>query len=338
MIRNRLSRVALKLMFGVPLFPPQASTIAPQVDNLYFFIVAVTAFFALLVSALVMFFAIKYRDDSGLKVGADIHGSVPLEVGWSLIPFVIAMVIFAWSSVVYFQAIRPPDETMEIYATGKRWMWRFQHTDGMREINTLHIPVGRPIKVTFTAEDVLHDLYIPAFRVKADAIPGRYSSIWFNPTKTGEYHLFCAEYCGTKHSGMIGTVYVMEPDAYQAWLAGGGAATGGTMQARGEQLFQQLACTTCHRTDNTGRGPSLAGVFGSQVKLANGQVVVADEGYIRESILTPQMKQVEGYGPLMPTFQGLVNEDGMLSLIEYVKSLPATGDGRQASAAAPQGN
>jgi cytochrome c oxidase subunit 2 len=323
-------------MFGVPLFPVQASTMAPQVDSLYFFIVAVTAFFAVLVSALVMFFAIKYRDDTGLKVGADIHGSVPLEIGWSLIPFVIAMLIFAWSSVVYFKTVRPPDQTLEIYATGKRWMWRFQHTDGMREINALHVPLGRPIKVTFTAEDVIHDLYIPAFRVKADAIPGRYSSIWFEPTAAGEYHLFCAEYCGTNHSAMIGTVYVMEPGEYQAWLASGGLT--GTMQARGEQLFQQLACTTCHRSDNTGRGPSLVGVFGAQVRLSNGQTVVADEGYIRESILTPQMKQVEGYGPLMPTFQGLVNEDGMLSLIEYVKSLSGgSGGAQQASAAAPQG-
>jgi cytochrome c oxidase subunit II len=321
---------------GVPLFPPQASTIAPDVDNLYFFIVAVTAFFAVLVSAVVMFFAIKYRDDTGLKVGADIHGSVPLEIGWSLIPFIIAMAIFGWSSVVYFRSIRPPDQTLEIYATGKRWMWRFQHTDGMREINTLHVPLGRAIKVTFTAEDVLHDLYIPAFRVKADAIPGRYSSIWFTPTMTGEYHLFCAEYCGTKHSGMVGTVFVMKPEEYQAWLANGGAPTGGSMQARGEQLFQQLACTTCHRTDGSGRGPSLTGLFGSQVKLANGQVVTVDEAYIRESVLTPQLKQVEGYGPIMPTFQGLVNEDGMLSLIEYVKSLSGSDGNRQASTA-PQG-
>ncbi len=321
-------------MFGVPLFPEQASTIAPQVDNLYFFIVAVTAFFGVLVSILVMYFAIKYRDETGLKVGADIHGSVPLEIIWSLIPFVIAMLIFVYSSVVYFQSTRPPDQTLEIYATGKRWMWRFQHTSGLREINTLHVPLGRPVKVTFTAEDVIHDLYIPAFRVKADAIPGRYSSIWFNATKTGEYHLFCAEYCGTKHSGMIGTVYVMEPEAYQTWLAGGGATPGGTMQARGERLFQDLSCTTCHRNDNTGRGPSLAGLFGTQVRLANGQSVLADEGYIRESILTPQMKQVEGYGPLMPTFQGLVNEEGMLSLIEYVKTLGAAeGGARQASAA-----
>jgi cytochrome c oxidase subunit 2 len=323
---------------GVPLFPPQASTIAPDVDNLYFFIVAVTAFFAVLVSVLVMYFAIKYRDDTGLKVGADIHGSVPMEIGWSLIPFIIAMMIFAWASVVYFRSIRPPDQTIEIYATGKRWMWRFQHTDGNREINTLHVPLGRPVKITFTAEDVLHDLYIPAFRVKADAIPGRYSSIWFEATKAGEYHLFCAEYCGTR-TFRHGRYGLCDGAGGISGLAGGGGITGGTMQARGEQLFQQLACTTCHRTDNTGRGPSLAGVYGSQVKLANGQTIVADEGYIRESILTPQMKQVEGYGPLMPTFQGLVNEDGMLSLIEYVKSL--SGGARQASAgegaAAPQG-
>jgi cytochrome c oxidase subunit 2 len=326
------------MISGVPLFPPQASTIAPEVDNLYFFIVAVTAFFAVLVSVLVMYFAIKYRDDTGLKVGADIHGSVPLEIGWSLIPFIIAMMIFAWASVVYFRSIRPPDQTLEIYATGKQWMWRFQHTDGNREINTLHIPVGRPVKVTFTSEDVLHDLYIPAFRVKADAIPGRYSSIWFEATKAGEYHLFCAEYCGTRHSGMIGTVYVMEPEDYQAWLATGGELQGATMQARGEQLFQQLACATCHRTDNTGRGPTLVSLFGSPVRLANGQTVTADEGYIRESILRPQLKQVEGYGPVMPTFQGLVNEEGMLSLIEYVKSLSAPPAPQTAAegAAAPQ--
>jgi cytochrome c oxidase subunit 2 len=206
-------------------------------------------------------------------------------------------------------------------------MWRFQHVDGQREINQLHVPVGRPIKVTFTSEDVLHDLYIPAFRVKADAIPGRYSSIWFTPTKTGEYHLFCAEYCGTKHSGMIGTVYVMKPEEYQQWLAAGGLT--GSLTARGEQLFQQLACSTCHMPDGKGRGPSLAGVFGSTVKLEGGQTVKADESYVRESILTPQTKLVEGYQPIMPTFQGLVNEEGLMSLIEYVKNMPSN---RQASA------
>ena len=323
------------MVFGIPLFPVQASTLAPEVDALYFFILAVTAFFALLVVVIVGYFAIKYRDDTGLKVGAPISGSVPLEIGWSLIPFVVAVLIFVWSAVVFFHIVRPPDETLEIYATGKRWMWRFQHTDGQREINTLHVPLGLAVKVTFTSEDVLHDLYIPAFRVKADAIPGRYSAIWFTATKTGEYHLFCAEYCGTRHSGMIGTVYVMEPNDYQAWLAGGGSTTGGSLAERGEQLFQQLACTTCHLNDGTGRGPSLQGVFGSEVMLSTGETVKADESYIRESILTPQMKLVKGYQPLMPTFQGLVNEDGVQSLIEHVKSL--SGGGTQASAAPAAG-
>jgi cytochrome c oxidase subunit 2 len=318
---------------GIQLFPVQASTLASQVDNLYFFVLAVTAFFALLVVVLVLYFAIKYRDDTGEKVGAPITGSIPLEIGWSLVPFFVAMGIFVWATVVFFQIVRPPDQTLDIYSTGKRWMWRFQHVDGQREINQLHVPVGRPVKVTFTSEDVLHDIYIPAFRVKADAIPGRYSSIWFTPTKTGEYHLFCAEYCGTRHSGMIGTVYVMQPEEYQRWLTSGGLT--GTMAQRGEQLFQQLACTTCHLTDGRGRGPSLVGLFGSPVPLSNGQSVTADETYIRESILTPQMKLVNGYQPLMPTFQGLVNEEGLLSLIEYVKSLGAGPAGQQVSAEKP---
>jgi cytochrome c oxidase subunit 2 len=217
-------------------------------------------------------------------------------------------------------------------------MWRFQHIDGQSEINELHVPLGRAVKVTFTSEDVLHSLYIPAFRVKADAIPGRYSSIWFTPTKTGEYHLFCAEYCGTRHSGMIGRVVVMEQNEYQAWLSGGG--TGLSMAARGEQLFQQLGCVSCHLHDGSGRGPSLAGKYGSQERLVSGDAVNVDDLYIRESILTPQQKLVAGYGPVMPTFQGLVNEEGLMSLIEYIKSLPSTGQpavATQANAAPAQG-
>jgi cytochrome c oxidase subunit 2 len=319
------------MLSGIPLFPEQASSIAPAVDNLYFFILGVTGFFALLVVVLVIYFAVKYRDDTGLKVGAPITGSIPLEIGWSLIPFFVSMAIFVWATVVFFQLVRAPDQTLEIYSTGKRWMWRFQHVGGQREINQLHVPVGRPIKITFTSEDVLHDLFFPAFRVKADAIPGRYSSVWFTPTKPGRYPLFCAEYCGTGHSRMVGTVYVLEQNAYQEWLSAGGLT--GAMSARGEQLFQQLACNTCHVADGRGRGPSLAGLFGSRVQLENGQTVVADESYVRESILTPQMKLVQGYGPLMPTFQGLVSEDGLLTLIEYVKTLPAPAGAQQANVA-----
>jgi len=304
---------------GIPLFPEQASTLAPRIDNLYFAIVAITAFFAIVVSIAVVWFAIKYRTTDPNKVGERIHGSLSLEIGWTLIPFIIAMGIFGWSASVYFDIVRPPDQSLEIYAVGKRWMWKFQHMGGQHEINELHVPVGRPVKITFTSEDVLHDLFIPVFRVKADAIPGRYSTIWFDATKTGEYHLFCAEYCGTNHSGMVGRVVVMEPNEYQDWLAGGGSDQ--PLEARGEQLFSDLACNTCHLPDGRGRGPALDNVFGSQVALSNGARVNVDESYVRESILNPQAKLVQGYGPVMPTFQGLVSEENVMALIEYVKSL-----------------
>jgi cytochrome c oxidase subunit 2 len=321
---------------GFSLFPPQASTLAPEIDNLYLGVLAITGFVALLVIALVAYFALKYRDHTGDRIGAPVSGSVLLEIGWSLIPFFIFIGIFVWASIVFFHIVRAPDQTLEIYSTGKRWMWRFQHVDGQREINELHVPLGRPVRVVFTSEDVLHDLFIPAFRVKADAVPGRYSAIWFTATKTGEYHLFCAEYCGTRHSGMIGTVFVMAPNDYEAWLSGGGATAGGeSMVQQGQQLFTQLACVTCHLPDGSGRGPSLVGVFGSTVTLDNGTKVVADESYLRESILTSQAKIVAGYQPLMPTFQGLVNEDGLASLIEYIKSMQPSGARVVSAQAAP---
>jgi cytochrome c oxidase subunit II len=316
---------------GFSLFPEQASSLAPEIDNLYLGVITITAFFAVVVVICVTYFAIKYRDHTGDKVGSPITGSVPLELGWSLIPFFISIGIFVWASVVFFHIVRAPDQTLDIYSTGKRWMWRFQHIDGQIEINELHVPVGRAVRVVFTSEDVLHDLFIPAFRVKADAVPGRYSAIWFEPTKVGEYHLFCAEYCGTRHSGMIGTVYVMEQADYQAWLGGGGATAGGSLVQRGEALFTQLACVTCHLPDGSGRGPSLEALYGSQVTLDSGAVVTADESYLRESILMSQAKTVKGYERLMPTFQGLINEDGVAALIEYIKSLQAAGN-RVASA------
>jgi cytochrome c oxidase subunit II len=318
---------------GIPLFPEQASTIAPRVDNLYFFIVAVTAFFAVLVSVVVIVFAVKYRTDDPLAVGSRIHGSIPLELGWSIIPFLIAVVIFAWASDVFFDIVRPPDQTLEVYATGKRWMWKFQHIDGQNEINELHVPVGRAVKVTFTSEDVLHSMYFPAFRVKADAIPGRYSTVWFTASKVGEFHLFCAEYCGTRHSGMIGRVVVMEPAAYQSWLSGTLGTT--SLSQRGEQLFNDLACNTCHRNDGSGRGPALVAKFGRQERLDSGATITVDESYVRESILMPQAKLVLGYKPLMPTFQGLVSEENVQALVEYVKSLQASGGGGAVSSAEP---
>jgi cytochrome c oxidase subunit 2 len=319
---------------GIPLFPDQASTFAPRVDNLYFFIVAVTAFFAIVVTVVVIVFAVKYRTNDPLAVGARIHGSIPLELAWSIIPFIISLVIFGWAADVFFDLQRPPNQTLEIYATGKRWMWKFQHLDGQNEINELHVPLGRAVKITFTSEDVLHSLFFPAFRTKADAIPGRYSSVWFTPSKVGEFHLFCAEYCGTRHSGMVGRVVVMEPADYQSWLSG--SVPGTSLAARGEQLFNDLSCNTCHRNDGSGRGPSLVNKFGAPQELGDGTTVTVTDTYVRESILTPQAKLAAGYQPLMPTFQGLISEENVLALVEYVKTLKApTGGVSEASAATP---
>lgn len=309
---------------GISLFPERASALAADVDNLYYFITAVSAFFAIVVTIFVIYFAAKYRTSDPLAVGARIHGSIPLELAWSIVPFLVSLVIFVWSASVFFDLNRPPDQTLEIYATGKRWMWKFQHLGGQNEINELHVPLGRPVKITFTSEDVLHSMFFPAFRIKADAIPGRYSSLWFSANKLGQFHLFCAEYCGTKHSGMVGSVFVMEPTAYQEWLSGN--EEGGTLTSRGERLFGDLACNTCHLSDGSGRGPSLANKFGSSEQIAGGARVAVDEAYLRESILLPQAKVVAGYQPLMPTFQGLLSEENVMALVEYVKSLRASSE------------
>jgi cytochrome c oxidase subunit 2 len=205
-------------------------------------------------------------------------------------------------------------------------MWKFQHLDGQREINELHVPVGRKVKLTMTTEDVIHSFFVPAFRVKMDVVPGKYSTLWFEPTKPGRYHLFCAEYCGTSHSGMIGWINVMEAPEYQAWLSGGGAE--GSLADAGQRLFQQLACNTCHKSDGSGRGPALEGVFGKQIQLADGQKVLADEAYLRESITEPRAKTVAGYQQIMPTFKGQVSEEQLLELIAYIRSIssgPAAG-------------
>src|SRR5215212_7120036 len=220
---------------GTPLFPETASTIASRVDALYFFLLAVAAFFSLLIAGLIVYFAVKFHRRRAEQVGAEIHGGMALELTWTIVPLMITMVIFVWGASVYFAMARPPDETLNVYVVGKQWMWKFQHLDGQREINELHVPVGRAVKQIMTSEDVIHDVFVPAFRVKADVIPGRYTQIWFEPTKAGSYQLFCAEYCGTRHSGMIGQVVVMEPAEYQTWWSGG--APEGSLASAGARLF-----------------------------------------------------------------------------------------------------
>jgi cytochrome c oxidase subunit 2 len=304
---------------GTPLFPESASTMAPRVDALYFFLLSVAGFFSLLIAGLIVYYAVKYHRRSPESTGVRIHGGLTLELAWMIVPFMITMVIFVWGASVYFAIATPPAETLNIYVVAKQWMWKFQHLDGQREINELHVPVGRNVKLITTSEDVIHDFFVPAFRVKADVLPGRYVNLWFHATKPGRYHLFCAEYCGTRHSGMVGQVIVMEANEYQEWLSGGGPE--GSLASAGEKLFTDLACNTCHRPDSAGRGPVLNGLFGKTVTTQDGQMVMVDEAYVRESILNPGAKIAAGYQPIMPTFQGLVYEEGLLELIEYVKSL-----------------
>ena len=236
-----------------PFFPQQASEQAGQIDALYFFLVAVTGFFALLIAIFVVVFAIKFHRKHDDEVGEVIHGSLALELLWTIIPLGITMVMFVWGAQVFFHMTRPPKGAMEIYVVGKQWMWKAQHMDGAREINELHVPVGRPVKLIMGSEDVIHSFFIPDFRVKADVVPGRYNTMWFTATKPGRYHIFCTQYCGTKHSAMIGWVTAMAPADYQAWLSGG--SSGGTMAEAGAKLFADLACVTCH-LDN---GPGGAG-------------------------------------------------------------------------------
>lgn len=320
-------------IFGIPIFPDQASTFAQDVDALYFFIIAVSAFFAIGVAIAVIYFGIRYHKTHDGEIGARIEGNLPLELLWSVIPTIIAMVMFGWGASIYFHLRRPPAEAMHIYAVGKQWMWKFQHLEGQREINELHIPAGRPVKITISSEDVLHSLFFPAFRTKMDAIPGRYTELWFDAQTPGSYHIFCAEYCGTNHAGMIGTVTVMEPAQYQAWLQGGGME--GTLAQRGAKQFADLACSTCHLDSGQGRGPSLHDIVGKPVELQDGTTVVVDEAYLRESILNSQAKVVKGFQPLMPTFQGLISEENLVALIEHVKSLSPTATTAPATTPAP---
>lgn len=304
-------------MSGFPLFPDQASVGAQRVDAVYFALLAVSAFFVVLIFVLIIYFAIKYRREA--KVDRVIRRTdyLKLEMTWIIIPLLIAFGIFGWAAKVYFDLKTPPDDALEIYVVGKQWMWKIQHPNGVREIDELHIPLGRTVKLTMTSQDVIHSFFIPAFRVKQDVLPGRYTSEWFKATKVGEYHLFCAEYCGTSHSGMVGKVVVMEPLEYERWLLQGVARE--SMAASGELLYTKLSCGTCHKSG--GRAPDLAGLFNRQVQLEGGGEVTADREYIRESIINPMAKIVKGYPRMMPTYRTQLTEDQVNEVIEYIKSM-----------------
>ncbi|HEV7238291.1 MAG TPA: cytochrome c oxidase subunit II [Thermoanaerobaculia bacterium] len=309
-------------MNDFPLFPEQASSVAPLVDGLYLGLVVITGAVSLLIWFVIFYFAVKYRRRPNNELAQEQEPPVALEMTWTIVPTIIFMGIFIAGAWLFFRLNRVPSNALEVYATGRQWMWKFQHPTGQREINTLHVPVGRPVKITLASEDVIHSLWFPSFRVKMDVLPNRFRVMWFEATKTGSFHIFCAEYCGTKHSGMIGTVVVMEPTEYQRWLAGGSE---GSLASQGEKLFAKYACNTCHMDTATGRGPVLAGLYGQTRPLAGGENVVVDDNYIRESILNPTAKIAAGFQPLMPTFQGQVSEDDLIRLLSYVKSIPAPG-------------
>ncbi len=319
--------------------PDQASTFASKVDALYLYLIGLTLFFTVLIVSVIIFFVIKYRRRAPFEIPRPIAGSIKLETLWSVIPFFIAMSIFVWGASVFFIQTRPPEQAMEIYVVGKQWMWKFQHTTGQREINELHVPLGSKVKLTMTTEDTLHSLYIPAFRTKTDVVPGRYTMLWFEATKPGRYHIFCAEYCGTNHSGMIGWVEVMSQTDFDNWLSGN--ANQQSPVAAGQELFTTtLGCASCHNADGSGgRGPALTNLFGKTVQLTGGGTVNADESYLRESILNPQAQLVMGYQPIMPTFKGQLSEEQLLNLISYIKSLsPAQTSGSETTAPARSNN
>jgi cytochrome c oxidase subunit 2 len=313
----------------LPLFPVQASTFAGQVDAIYFFLIAISVFFCALIFGLVIYFTVKYRRRSEGERPPAIHIDMRLEIIWTVIPFILVMISFAWGATVFLNMSQPPENAIEIRAVGRQWMWKFQHPGGGREINELHVPVGTPVKMLLASEDVIHSFFVPAFRVKMDVVPGKYTAVWFEATREGEFHLFCAEYCGTLHSGMIGRVVAMRPVDYQRWLTEQGSAE--PLAVTGERLFHQRGCAACHQTPANDLGPSLLGLFGRRVQLASGESVVANDEYVREAILNPHAKIVAGYEPTMPTFQGQLSEEALHQIIAYLKSLSKPAEEKKTS-------
>lgn len=304
-----------------PFYPEAASSYAGQVDALYWFLVVLTVVMTVGIFAAAIFFFIKYRRRSEDEIPDEIEGSLKLEIIWTVIPLIICLGVFFWGTHIHMGMVKAPEDAVPVYAIGKQWMWKIQHANGRSEINELHIPLGQAVKMIMTSEDVLHSFYIPAFRTKMDVVPGKYTSLWFRPIKTGTYRLFCAEYCGTSHAAMKGWVHVLTPAEYERWL--GGNVANESMEAAGQRLFTESKCNTCHAAGPSALGPSLNGVFGKQEQLANGQTVTVDDKYIRESILNPRAKVVAGYQPVMPTYEGQLNEQQIMQIISYIKTLAA---------------
>jgi len=299
-------------------FPSQASTTAASVDGLLYMLTTICGVVGLGVAVVLIYFAVRYRRRRNTPTPAEMRGNTPLELTWTITPMLIFIVFFALGAIVYFDSYRAPDDATVVYVVGKQWMWKFQHPEGQREIDELHLPVGRPFKMMLTSEDVIHSFFVPAFRVHMDVLPGRYTSVWFTPTRAGQYHLFCSQYCGTNHAGMVGTVTVMEPADYERWLH---LNAEGSMALEGRKVFLKYRCVSCHSADENARAPVLEDLFGHTVHLKDGSTVIADDDYVRESVYEPGKQIVLGWDDIMPTFKGQVSPEEINELIAYLKSL-----------------
>lgn len=313
----------------IPFFPPEASTFAREVDVLYLVTWFLTIFFLTVVVIMLATLAYIYRRNSKADRSHPIHTHHGLELAWSIIPMILGLMIFAWGAKLYADAYKVPDNAEEIFVVGKQWMWHIQHSNGVRENNVLTVPTGRPFKLTCISQDVIHSFFVPAFRIKRDVLPGHYTSAWFEATQPGEYHLFCAEYCGTEHSRMTGTVRVLTPSDYQRWLDLKGskealepkAVRAKSMEEEGREIFDTVGCANCHTPESTPRAPSLYALYGKKRQMQSGEILTADREYLRANILQPNDKVTAGYEATMPVYQGALTEEQVNALISYVKSL-----------------
>jgi cytochrome c oxidase subunit 2 len=305
-----------------PLLPYEDSNYAGRVDAIFVSLLVLCSLITLAVFIVIIFFSIKYR--RGSKADRSHRLSEKTEIGieftWIVIPLVIFIGLFIWAGNVYYEMFNPPADGVAIYVIGKQWMWKIEHATGQREINQLHIPVDRNIILTMTSQDVIHDFDVPVFRIKHDVLPGRYSRMWFKATKTGTYHLFCGQYCGDFHSLMIGDIIVMTPADYAAWLEHEEPNTSESLASEGSRYYHSLGCSGCHEGSQVVRAPSLVGLYGEPVPLQSGQVVKADEDYLRDSILQPSKDICAGYQNIMPAYQGSLSEEQVIALIAYIKS------------------
>jgi cytochrome c oxidase subunit 2 len=306
-------------MNSIPFWPVEASHYAGQLDVLFIGLLAITGLTAGFVFFLLILFATRYREGSGVERNTPTRKSWHWEVGWTAASLLVFVGLAVWGASLFLRLYNPPRDALQIFIVGKQWMWKAEHPGGQREINALHVPAGRDVRLVMASQDVIHSFFVPALRVKQDVVPGRYESLAFRADRPGRYHIFCAEYCGTDHAHMGGWLTVMEPRAYSGWLRTEGGH--GTLADQGASLFRNYGCSGCHEPGGTVRAPPLDGLYGNPVPLSDGRVVRADESYIRDSILLPKKDIAAGYDPVMPSFTGQVSEDDVAKLVAYVKSL-----------------